>query len=116
MNDTRSKYWYLHIGRATDLEGSDRRIYKFFEMLPGLLSLLTLGLFVLLSFLQPIVAAYLTIAFAIYWAFKTFYLSIHLRHNFKRMRHNMSLDWNARLENIPHDHVLHIIIFPLYKE
>ncbi len=120
MNDTRSKsrsqYWYLHVGRATDLTGTDALIYKAFEMLPGVLSLLTLGLFVLLSFLQPVVAAYLTIAFAIYWAFKTFYLSIHLRHNFKRMRHNMSLDWNERLSAIPHDHVLHVVIFPLYKE
>ena len=112
----RSPYWYLHVGRATDLSGSDAFIYRLFEMLPGVLSLLTLGLFVVLSFWKPVIAAYLTIAFSIYWVFKTFYLSLHLRHNFKRMRHNMALDWQARLSGIPHDHLLHLVIFPLYKE
>lgn len=113
---THSPYWYLHIARATDLAGRDARIFRLFEILPAALSAGTLLVFVVLSFSQPKLAAFLTIIFSIYWVFKTFYLSVHLRYNFKRMRHNMALDWNARLAGIPHDHVLHLAIFPLYKE
>lgn len=116
MNDTRPPYWYLHVARATDLSGRDAVVFRLFEILPGALSLVTLAGFVWLSVELPATAAFITIAFSIYWVFKTFYLSLHLRHNFKRMRHNMALDWNARLQLIPHDHVLHLTIFPLYKE
>ena len=109
-------YWYLHIGRASDLEGRDRLLYRFFEMLPGILSLSTLIGFVALAFFKPVWAAYLTIAFAIYWFCKTCYLSLHLRHNFKRVRHNLRVDWNERLKLIKHDHLVHLVIFPFYTE
>ena len=109
-------YPYLHIGRASDCTGSDRFLYRVFEIVPGALSLSTLGLFVYLSFARPVYAACLTIIFSIYWLFKTAYLSIHLRHNFKRVRHNLSLDWVERLRPIPHNHIVHLIIFPFYKE
>src|SRR3989344_9510522 len=111
-----NKYWYLHVARATDLRGRDAIIYRLFEMLPGFLSLSTLGIFVALSFIKPVLAAYLTIAFSIYWLFKTFYLSIHLRHNFKRVRHNLSIDWNERLESLKYGHIVHLIIFPFYQD
>src|SRR3989344_2819898 len=112
----RDPYWYLHIGRASDLEGRDRLLYRFFEMLPGILSLSTLIGFVALAFFKPVWAAYLTIAFAIYWFCKTCYLSLHLRHNFKRVRHNLRVDWNERLKLIKHDHLVHLVIFPFYTE
>ena len=90
----KAQHWYLHVGRASELSGRDRIIYRLFEMLPGFLSVGTLLLFVALSFTRPDWAAYLTIVFSMYWLFRTIYLSIHLRYNFKRMRHNMALDWN----------------------
>lgn len=103
-------------GRALDLTGRDRTVYRLFEILPGALSLATLVLFVALSFLKPVWAAYLIIAFSIYWFLKTLYLSLHLRHNFKRIRHNLTVDWNERLQALKYDHVLHLVIFPFYKE
>jgi len=109
-------YWYLHIGRASDLVGRDRVYYRLFEMLPGVLSLATLLLFVVLSFTRPVWAAYLTIIFAIYWLLKTIYLSAHLRHNFKRVRHNLRIDWNERLKNLSHQEITHLVIFPFYTE
>ncbi len=109
-------YWYLHVARATDLSGRDRVLYRLFEILPGFLSLATLLLFVLLSFTKPVWAAYLTIIFSIYWLLKTVYLSVHLRHNFKRVRHNLSLDWNERLQNLSYQDVTHLVIFPFYSE
>lgn len=112
----RDPYWYLHVARATDLTGRDALLYRAFEILPGALSLTTLIVFVWLSITMPAVAAFLTIAFSIYWVFKTFYLSLHLRHSFKRMRHHMEIDWTARLSTIPHEHLIHLAILPLYKE
>ncbi len=114
--DPKDTYWYLHIGRANELTGRDRVIYRLFEILPGFLSVGTLLLFVVLSFYKPVWAAYLTIIFSVYWLLKTVYLSVHLRHNFKRVRHNMSLDWNERLRNLSHKDILHLVIFPFYTE
>jgi hypothetical protein len=115
---TKDTYWYLHVGRASDLSGSDRALYRFFEMLPGILSLGTLGGLIALSFVRPVWASYITIAFSFYWLLKTIYLSVHLRHNFKRMRHNLATDWGARLKNLgkkASENVVHLVIFPFYK-
>lgn len=107
---------YLHIGRATDLSGSDRILFRILEIIPGFLSVGTIVLFIVLSFFAPAVVAYFTIAFAAYWLFKTIFLTLHLRHNFKRLTHNMSLDWSKKLSNIAHDDVIHMVMLPFYKE
>ncbi len=107
---------YLHISRASDLTGSDRVLYRALEMVPGVLSFGTLIGLSTLSFFFPRIAAYFTILFSGYWLFKTLFLSIHLRHNFRRLRHNLSVDWQARLEHLPHDDIVHLVVFPFYKE
>lgn len=107
---------YLHVGSARDLTGSNRVLYRALEILPGFLSFGTLIFFVALSFTFPAYAAYFTIIFSIYWLLKTVYLSVHLRHNFARLRHNLSVNWGQRLENIPHGHMVHLVIFPFYME
>ncbi len=110
-------YWYLHVGRATDLFGFDRVLYRSFEILPGALSILTLAGLIVLAFARPVLASYLTIAFAFYWLLKTIHLSAHLRYNFRRVRHNMSVDWNAKLrERGTPDDLVHLVIFPYYRE
>lgn len=107
---------YFKVGRATDLTGKDRLIYRAFEMLPGTLSWGTILLTILLSIYAPVAAAYFIIAFDIYWLLKTVYLSIHLRHNWKRLRHNMSVDWQALVQNLKYEHIVHLIVLPFYKE
>ncbi len=107
---------YLHIGRAADLEGADRTLYRLLEWLPATLSVGTLALFVVLSFVNPAVVAYFTIAFAAYWLFKTVFLTIHLHHNFKRLRHNAKLPWTERLANLNYQDITHVVLFPFYKE
>jgi len=121
-NMDRNTYWYLHVARARDLQGRDYYIYRFFEMLPAILSYGTLGAFVALSFYKPVWAAYLTIIFAAYWFFKTAYLSIHLRYNFKRMRHNMQVNWRTRIHDIKNaparaeSHFVHMVMLPFFDE
>lgn len=110
------KNQYLHVGQARDLSGNDRRLYRFFEWVPALLSFGTLFLFIVLSFFAPAVVAYFTIGFSAFWLFKTIFLLIHLRHNFKRLRHSMKLDWHERLTKVHHEDIVHLVIFPFYQE
>lgn len=105
-----------HIGRANDLTGKDRVVYRLFEMVPGFLAWITIiGAFVL-SYLNPFIAAIFIIIFDLYWLLKTVYLSMYLRQNWKRIKHNIALNWSEVLEKIPHEHVYHLILLPFYKE
>lgn len=106
----------FHVGRATELTGKDRVLYRFLEIVPGFASWATLIGVVIASFYAPFLAAYFIIAFAIYWVLKTAFLSYHLRHNWKRLRHHMSLDWAEMLERFQYDHLHHIVVLPFYKE
>lgn len=106
----------LHIGRASELEGSDRALYRFFEMLPGFLSWGTIILAIVLSKWVPVWAAIFIIIFDLYWLLKTIYLSAHLRRNWKRIKHNLDVDWQEQLRNFNYGHIKHLIILPFYKE
>src|SRR3989344_4739229 len=107
---------YFKVGRALDLRGWDRVIYRMLEILPGFLSWGTIILVVVLSIYQPIVAAYFIIAFDLYWFLKTVYLSLHLRHNWKRLKYNLAADWSAMLGNLKYEHILHLVLLPTHKE
>lgn len=106
----------FHVGRATELQGGNRILYRFLEILPGFVSWLTLIAVVLLSIYKPFLAAYFIIAFSIYWVLKTAFLSYHLRHNWRRLRHHMALDWQPLLTRFEYGHLYHLVIFPFYKE
>lgn len=106
----------FQVGRATDLTGKERRFYRALEILPGLASWSTLIGVVLLSIYAPFVAAYFIIAFALYWVLKTAFLSYHLRYNWKRLRHHMSLDWRTLIDRFAYDHFYHVVILPFYEE
>ncbi len=107
---------YFHVSRASDLTGKDRLVYRLYEIIPGFLSWGTLIFIILMSAYSPRSAAYFIIAFNLYWLLKTVYLSIHLRHNWRRIQYNISLDWRDMLKNIKHDHLLHMVILPYYNE
>ncbi|MFT5179760.1 MAG: hypothetical protein ACI9GH_000243 [Candidatus Paceibacteria bacterium] len=101
---------------ARDLTGSDRILYRFLEMVPGLLSWGTIFLIVALSYFKPVWAAYFIIAFDLYWLLKTVYLSIHHRHNWKRLKHNTKVDWQKMISNLKYEHIKHMILLPFYQE
>ncbi len=107
---------YFHIAHARDLSGGDRVLYRALEILPGALSWVTIGGIVLLSLYAPTVAAYFIIAFDLYWLLKTFYLGIHQRHNWRRLRHNMQVPWRSRLTPETLARYYHLIILPFYHE
>ena len=104
------------VGRASELSGNDRRFYRLLEILPGVASWLSLIAMVLASIYAPFFAAYFIIAFAVFWVLKTAFLSYHLRHNWKRLRHHMTVDWQAMIERFEYGHLYHLIILPFYNE
>lgn len=104
------------VGRATDLSGSDRRLFRFLEIVPGALSWSALIGVILASIYLPFIAAYFIIAFSIYWVLKTIFLSYHVRYNWKRLKHHMKLDWAILVSRFSYEHFYHLVIFPFYKE
>ncbi len=107
---------YFSVGRATDLSGFDRTLYRALEILPGFLSIGTIVMTVVLSYYSPRFAALFIIIFDLYWFFKTIYLSIHLRYNWKRMKYMLALDWDPLLANLKYDHITHVVILPFFNE
>ena len=104
------------VGRASELSGQDRHLYRFLEILPGAASWATLIGVLLMSIYTPFVAAYFIIAFAVYWVLKTAFLSYHLRHNWARLRHHMSLNWVEMIDRFEYGHLYQLVILPFYKE
>jgi cellulose synthase/poly-beta-1,6-N-acetylglucosamine synthase-like glycosyltransferase len=121
-------YYYLHVGRASDLDlKAERRLYRLFEILPGLLAWLTFALVVVLSFKAPVLMAFFIIAFDVYWLVKTIYLSLHLRISYRKLKDNLRINWLKKLELLPTteyknkeirswEEIYHLVLLPIYKE
>src|SRR3989344_5134294 len=93
--------WYLKAAHAPDFESApDRRLYRFFEILPGALVWATLAGTVLASCLPPVGASFFFISFCIYWLLKTVFLSLHLRYSFSTMQENLKKNWRTELDHI----------------
>ncbi len=109
---------YFKAGSAADLTGSDRRLFRFFECVPAIVSWGTILITLVLSWLAPSAAAVFLIMFNFYWVLKSLYLSVHLRQNWRRVKHNLKLDWQKMLEPMQPaaDKLIHLVIFPFYKE
>lgn len=94
-------------------------MFRFFEIIPGLLSWATLFIVVFLSWLKPEWIAVFIILFDTYWFLKTVYLSLHLRSSFNKMRTNLKINWFQKLkliENKNWQEIYHLIILPMSKE
>ncbi len=104
------------MARASDLEGRDRTLYRALECLPGALAWGTIGSIILLSFFAPVWGAFFVIAFDVYWILRSIYFSAHLRHNWRRLRYNMRLDWKEKLKPLPHSHLAHLVLLPFFDE
>ena len=75
------------------LERNRDRVYRFFEMLPGLLSWFTLSLPILLSLISPTLAAYFIIAYLLIWFIKMLVMNMRVVQGHRVLNQNMSYDW-----------------------
>ena len=119
--------WYLKAAHAPDFERpGDRRLYRFFEILPGALVWITLIGTLVLSAYHPIWASFFIIAFDLYWLLKTLFLSLHLRYSFGEMQKNLTINWLEKLIKLTTypaelkleswNDIQHLVIIPFYKE
>lgn len=108
---------YLKISKATDLSGTDRKIYRAMEIFPGFLSWTTLLSLLILSYFQPVWVAYFIIAFDVYWLLRVVYLAIHLIASYRRLKNNVKVDWRAKCEAIKEwEDIIHLLILPVSSE
>jgi len=121
---------YLKIGKATELVGREKKIYRYLEIFPGFLSWATLLILLIFSYFQPTWVAYFIIAFDVYWLLLVIYLGIHLVSAFYKLKANVKIDWlkkcqelavNPESANEPtclarsgvkHQDVIHLLILP----
>ncbi|MFH1968086.1 MAG: glycosyltransferase family 2 protein, partial [bacterium] len=111
---------YLDISKASDIKNrKDWALYRFFEMVPGILSLGTLlGVFVF-SWLAPSYVAIFIIIFCFYYLFRIFYFSVHQLVAYFKVKINNKKDWLKELKKIKGKNwkdIYHVIILPTYKE
>jgi hypothetical protein len=136
---------YLKIGKATELSGRDRKIYRLLEIMPGFLSWATLMILLVGSYFKPVWVAYFLIAFDVYWLLLVLYLGIYLFISFKKLKKNSKIDWQEKCEELKNfpvcstdsdytsgregkamgclatsgwtwEDVIHLVIFPTYNE
>ncbi|OHB17259.1 MAG: hypothetical protein A2913_00015 [Parcubacteria group bacterium RIFCSPLOWO2_01_FULL_40_65] len=110
---------YLKIGKANEIKDKkDRMIYRSFEILPGLLSWLTIGLLTLFSFIRSSWVAIFIIAFDLYWIIRVTYFYSHLGAAFSIMKKIRKIDWQEKLKsgNLNWEEIYHLVVLPFYKE
>ena len=118
---------YLKVSKATDLDGWDRRLYRFLEILPGFLSWGVLIILLVFSYFKPVWVAYFIIAFDIYWLLLVIFLGLHLLVSYKKLQTNIKTDWRNKCQGIlskdikalgisSWQEIFHLIILPTFDE
>lgn len=128
---------YLKIGFSPDIDSpNDRRLFRVLEILPGILSWLTILLVIFLSWQRPVWIAIFIICFDLYWLLKTLFLSFHQQASFRKMKKNLKIDWLKELNELQVENcklsarggsalggkienwtdIYHLVILPMYKE
>ncbi|MBU3895764.1 glycosyltransferase family 2 protein [Patescibacteria group bacterium] len=109
---------YIDIAKATDIPNrKERTVYRFFEVLPGLISAGTLIGVSLFSWLMPSWVAVFIILFCFYYLFKIMFLAIHQVSSYVRMRRAIKTDWIKKIRKISRwKKIYHLIVLPTFKE
>lgn len=125
---------YLKISQASELQGKDRKLYRALEMMPGVLSWLTLIILFSLSYFRPVGVAYFIIAFDVYWLLLVIFLGVHLFAAYHKLKRNLRIDWQAKCQSLDEKpdqcradtclsreglkwrEVVHLVIYPVVNE
>jgi hypothetical protein len=82
---------------GSKVTGQQKRLQRFFEIIPGLTSwVIIIGMF-LLAFFYPLVAAVIIIAFYLYWLLRLIYMTIFLILSYFRLSTEKRTDWMQRI-------------------
>ncbi len=111
---------YLDISKAGDLlNKKERALYRFFEILPGAISLGTLiGVFIF-SWFWPAIVSIFIIGYCFYYLLRIFYFSLHQIVAYFRVKSHLKTDWMEKLKREKGKKwkdIYHVIVLPTYKE
>lgn len=87
----------------TDLEipvGKRTAKYRFFEMLPAIMSYGTVLLPIILSIINPLFGAIFVTAFVIFWFVKAIGMAYRTSQGYNRLEKSRHVNWRERLEDI----------------
>jgi len=76
-----------------NLQEKEKRLERAFEVIPGLTSWSVIAGMVVLSFVNPVFAAVLIIAFDLYWIMRLIYMNIFLVLSYFRLSSESKTDW-----------------------
>lgn len=102
----------------------EKILERFLEILPGALSWsIIVGLSVL-SFVRPMIASVIMIAFLLYWLLRLIYMNIFLVVSYLRLAKEKDIDWMERIKkldnsngNYPNSNdIYHVVIVPVINE
>ena len=94
-----------------------KKVYRFLEIIPGVLVWTTLIGAVVLSFVKPLWAIYVIIIFDLYWLLRVTYLIIYLLSSWKQYRVTLRADWFEKVKVLPHyNDIYHLIFLPTFRE
>ncbi|PJA86656.1 MAG: hypothetical protein CO141_03610, partial [Candidatus Moranbacteria bacterium CG_4_9_14_3_um_filter_42_9] len=78
----------------------DKKIQRALEVIPGILTWVTIiGMFVF-SFLFPVWVAIFIIIFDIYWIFRTIFITYYSIEGYRKLKKGKEIDWWAMCQNI----------------
>lgn len=80
----------------------ERRVQRFFELIPGLMTWTTLLGMLILSYFLPVWAAIFVVVFDIYWIHKALYISLFSVAGNYDVNEGKRINWWDRCENIAH--------------
>jgi len=98
------------------LQGSEKKLQRFLEILPGATSWTILLGMLLLSVWKPILAAVLIIAFDLYWLLRLLYMTLFLILAYLRLAAEKDTDWMSRIRELDWQKIHHLVIIPIVKE
>ncbi|RJP29103.1 MAG: glycosyltransferase family 2 protein [Candidatus Omnitrophota bacterium] len=83
-----------------NLDATQSKLERFFEIVPGALSWGIIIGMVALSLAKPLLAAVIMIAFLLYWVMRLIYMNIFLVLSYFRLETEKKIDWSKRIKEI----------------
>jgi hypothetical protein len=81
-------------------ERKEKKLERFFEILPGAISWTTIVGICLLSVFRPLIAAVIMIAFLLYWLLRLIYMNIFLIASYLRLEVEKGNDWDKYIQDV----------------
>jgi hypothetical protein len=95
----------------------EHRAQRALEVIPGILTWVTIiGMFVF-SFFLPFWVAIFVIAFDIYWIYRTAFISFYSITAYRKLQEGKKIDWRERCQNISGwEKIIHVVLLPTATE